>query len=104
MSIVPEILPAPECNTWRCPLGTCLKADQICDAVPHCRDRSDEMRTCRLGQMISACTADQFQCHADNKKVDCISKAMVCDGVSDCMNGEDERDCPPDTFFCLAAG
>ena len=29
---------------------------------------------------------------------------MMCDGVSDCPNGEDERDCPPDSFLCLAPG
>jgi len=118
VSTVPDILLSPVCNTWRCPLGACLKADQVCDGIPHCRDRSDEIFACRLGpnkqksaqMMINTCTSNQFQCSVDNKmaalqqKAQCIPKTMVCDGVSDCPNGEDERNCPADTFYCLGPG
>nr|CAG4643413.1 EOG090X0AW0 [Ilyocryptus agilis] len=37
-------------NTWRCPLGKCLRNDQVCNGVPNCRDGSDETTSCSLQQ------------------------------------------------------
>lgn len=36
------------------------------------------------------CGVDAFQCNLGH----CISYRNVCDGVIDCGNVEDERDCP----------
>ena len=33
----------PKCATHRCPLGRCLKREQVCDNVIDCEDSSDEM-------------------------------------------------------------
>ena len=35
-------------------------------------------------------------CQSDKVKPICISKSLVCDGVADCPNGEDEENCPVD--------
>ena len=49
---------------------------------------------------MTACTKSQFECSGKS----CIAKTMICDGVKDCPNGEDERNCVQDSFFCLAPG
>ena len=41
---------------------------------------------------MTACTKSQFECSGKS----CIAKTMICDGVKDCPNGEDEASdkCP----------
>lgn len=41
----------------------------------------------------SACKANQFDCGDDYGG--CIDSSLKCDGLSDCDNGLDERNCPP---------
>ena len=42
---------------------------------------------------ISACQNDQFQCLSGtiNGNSSCINASQVCDGVIDCVRGEDEQ-------------
>ena len=36
------------------------------------------------------CTLDEMQC-SDNGL--CVNKKYICDGIKDCLNGEDETNC-----------
>lgn len=53
-----------------------------CNLNVDCPDQSDE-HGCR------ACTPDQFRCNNGH----CLNLAKRCDGVSDCVHGEDEELC-----------
>ena len=53
------------------------------DNLDDCDDKSDE------SSLICCGDANQFHC---GRRV-CISQSVVCNGVNDCANGEDELDC-----------
>lgn len=114
-SVLVPIIPAPRCDSWRCPLGACLGKNEICDGIPNCRDRSDETEACHpsekndLTPSVNSpkCDENEFKC-LDGK---CVSGDVLCDGVVDCVAGEDEKapfsdlECPTDDFFrCLSPG
>lgn len=41
------------------------------------------------------CGSTEFQC---NEPKTCIAKSSVCDGVADCKDGSDERNCSGKKF------
>mgnify|MGYP002714269838 FL=1 len=43
-----------------------------------------------LGTKSSCESKGKFYC--DDSSL-CISKSFVCDGIADCLNGDDEKDC-----------
>ncbi len=51
-----------------------------------CADKSDELLCLST---TKPCTNDQFACSDGH----CIGKEDVCDGVKDCLDGDDEKDC-----------
>ncbi|XP_048007438.1 serine protease nudel [Leguminivora glycinivorella] len=63
---------------------------RLCDGILHCHDRSDEdPKFCKCH------SKENHRCGASsNGKVEyCVAHDMVCDGVRDCPNGEDEMSC-----------
>lgn len=46
-----------------------------------------------LSNSISRCTPDQFNCKSDPDS--CIDISLVCNGITDCFDQSDERDCGP---------
>ncbi|XP_052815827.1 low-density lipoprotein receptor-related protein 4-like [Mya arenaria] len=43
---------------------------------------------------VAACVG-QFFCKYSHDQPECLNKHEVCDGMMDCSNGADERNCPP---------
>ncbi|XP_031635626.1 sortilin-related receptor-like isoform X1 [Contarinia nasturtii] len=56
-----------------------------------------------ISSMTKNCLRNQFMC---DKR--CISKSLVCDGIEDCLSGEDEANCAlscgKDKFRCRSDG
>ncbi|XP_049654923.1 SCO-spondin-like [Accipiter gentilis] len=72
-----------------CAHGTdCVPYGHLCDGVPHCHDRSDES-TDRCGSTAIPPCLGHFAC--DNGL--CLNTSRVCDGATDCPQGEDELAC-----------
>lgn len=108
----------PTCHDWmfQCSNDKCVPHWWKCDGVNDCGDSSDELgctpntnetKPSEPGPEIDPdlCLKNQYMC--DNGR--CISKAYVCDGFSDCADGEDEINCPKslcgrDKFRCRGDG
>nr|NP_523947.2 nudel [Drosophila melanogaster]P98159.2 RecName: Full=Serine protease nudel; Flags: Precursor [Drosophila melanogaster]AAF50656.1 nudel [Drosophila melanogaster] len=80
------LLPAPDCSTHRCPLGTCLPQAAMCNGRSDCHDGSDEEETkCR--QQKQQCAPGEMKCRTSFK---CVPKSKFCDHVPDCEDMTDE--------------
>ncbi|XP_068631440.1 serine protease nudel [Battus philenor] len=73
---------------------------RLCDGILHCHDRSDEdPKYCKCF------TKNSFKCSRNGPQDEkCVANDMVCDGIRDCPNGEDEKTCiglsvPPGTPY-----
>ncbi|KAL8593133.1 hypothetical protein ACOMHN_018059 [Nucella lapillus] len=74
----------------------CIDQDLMCDGIDHCGDQSDESPAldCSMsaaeppGARTTVCSG--FSCRVDGR---CLATSMVCDGVRDCVDGEDEQSC-----------
>ena len=74
-----------ETDQFRCAHGKkCIEKDQVCDGVPQCQDRSDELQCIKH---MDGCVH-----HCDNKNR-CLPANFLCDGEMDCLDGTDEANC-----------
>ena len=84
----------------------CIADDKRCDGNDNCQDGSDESpleadcctscASCRPG--CASCSPDPeltFTCKHENDKLLPLKCGKKCDGIEDCLNGLDEKDCPP---------
>ncbi|XP_012280703.1 serine protease nudel [Orussus abietinus] len=60
---------------------------RICDGIRNCLDKTDE------NPAICHCKDSSFKCGKINGTGSCIPQDFVCDGQTDCSNGEDENQC-----------
>lgn len=73
----------------------CLRAEQLCDGIPHCPDEYDEKYHCK-----NSCDEGELRCPATSL---CLPSSSVCDGVVDCDTEDDESNCTSCTrgaLFC----
>lgn len=94
----------PQCHDWmfQCANSRCVPYWWKCDGINDCGDGTDEngcpnvrrsttvRPTTSSEEDTTECLRSQFQCDVGT----CIAKAYVCDGYADCMNNEDETNCP----------
>jgi formylglycine-generating enzyme required for sulfatase activity len=69
------------CDSGQCKDGQCTSCSDVC-ASGHCQ----------LGQ-CTGCVSGELDCGDGS----CISQNLRCDGVEQCRNGSDEKDCTIDT-------
>lgn len=65
------------------------KIEQRVDPARISRARSLEQRVVNIEG--NGCSSREYQCGSDNPQ--CIGYLLVCDGVKDCRNGQDEANC-----------
>lgn len=103
---------------FKCQSGSCIPFWWRCDGVNDCGDMSDETmcgdegdKTSSTTEIISSstygepatCGENRFQCNTGT----CIWSSWLCDGLKDCIDGEDElnckgeEECGSDYFRCI---
>ncbi|XP_023239238.1 low-density lipoprotein receptor-related protein 6-like [Centruroides sculpturatus] len=80
-------------DQFRCQSGkmSCIPEAWRCDGFVECDDMLDELN-------CTECKSNQYKCKNDK----CIDPKLVCDGVPNCPNGEDEACCQKDQYYCAA--
>ncbi|KAG7222111.1 hypothetical protein INR49_016683 [Caranx melampygus] len=75
-------------DQFQCAHGKkCIDKDRVCDGVPHCQDRSDELH---CAMQTEGCV------HQCDSKSRCLPSNFLCDGERDCLDGTDEENCDHD--------
>lgn len=87
-------------NKFKCAgSAICIPNSYLCDNEKDCPSGDDENNCNETLDLIeSKCNSNEFQCskplrNSTSYKM-CIPKHWACDGYEDCVNKEDEKDCP----------
>ena len=71
-----------------------MPIDAFCNGTSECPHDEDE----ELAPQGSCCPENQFRCRVAGFQ-DCRERDLVCDGMEDCDDGEDERNCKSCTIL-----
>ncbi|EDV93387.1 GH18299 [Drosophila grimshawi] len=101
---------------FRCNYGGCVDVAKKCNHVPDCWDKSDEIKLMcandtEFAELLTKwrgnCTGELFKFHCKNTADHCLKLSAVCDGITNCPEGDDESVelcggsiCPEKTFRC----
>ncbi|XP_020287801.1 vitellogenin receptor [Pseudomyrmex gracilis] len=86
-----------------CANGHCISQLMRCNDMDDCGDNTDEMfctNQTYTRHTDNECYLDEYQCNNTNI---CISRVVLCDGVRNCPQGDDENSCTKcyaDEFTC----
>ncbi|XP_033114145.1 very low-density lipoprotein receptor-like [Anneissia japonica] len=72
-------------NAFHCSSGECIQIWMTCNMFPDCKDGSDELD---CGSVLDDCHPGEVRCVSG--EMECIPAVKECDGVEDCLTGEDE--------------
>lgn len=79
-------------DQFQCAHGKkCIEKSQVCDGVPQCQDRSDELECAKY---MEGCA---HQCDDGSR---CIPSSFLCDGERDCADSSDEASCGTSNKSC----
>ncbi|KAK3736413.1 hypothetical protein RRG08_003461, partial [Elysia crispata] len=78
-----EACPAESCPPmhYTCPSGQCVQDHRDCGQIA--------VTTTTPAAKIDLSCVGKFQCSSD----ECVEQDQVCDGVADCLDGSDEKNC-----------
>ena len=100
--------PCSKKGLFACSDGSCILQTRLCDGFkdcPHGKDETDCRHACvqhggkpllpeaclqDCPLMACKCARDYYRCKGGG----CVDYMRVCDGVSDCLDGDDEDTCP----------
>ncbi|KAK6178161.1 hypothetical protein SNE40_012974 [Patella caerulea] len=82
-------------NLFHCNNGKCIYRDWLCNGLNECGDNSDE-DVCNTQPQATTlpsvqCSSNELYCRLkSSSEYRCLKSVNVCDGIEDCLSGEDE--------------